>query len=170
MATDDPAIVVAVIAAAASVGAAVVASVASAHASRSARAVVSVNHRVAMLDAQVEQLREDYRNFLTSVGSVDGTATIGAMLAACEVLCANPRAGERLVRAADAIRGAVTSGVAVASSPMPPKWGAANRAFGLPDAEFETMRAEFATALRTITAEREEVLLDRRPWWALWRR
>jgi outer membrane murein-binding lipoprotein Lpp len=61
-------------------------------AEQEARSVTTLNHKVAALDRQAEQLREDYRALVKAIGDIKGTGDIGAIMAAGELLRAHPQA------------------------------------------------------------------------------
>lgn len=61
-------------------------------AEQEARSVTTLNHKVAALDRQAEQLREDYRALVKAIGEIKGASDIGPIMAAGELLRAHPRA------------------------------------------------------------------------------
>lgn len=61
-------------------------------AEQEARSVTTLNHKVAALDRQAEQLREDYRALVKAIGDMKGTNDIGSIMAAGELLRAHPQA------------------------------------------------------------------------------
>lgn len=150
---DNPVIVVAIVAAAASIVGAVVAAVASVRATRGARGIASLSHRIAQLDDEADQLRQDFRAFMAAFGDATSTKAMGPLMAACEVLCANPRANAEVVTCADRIR-ATLQKVAIENL------GAAV-AVRLSGEDFRKLRASFAASIRAIADERSRVLAKR---------
>jgi len=104
----------AALAAAVSVLAAVLAFVSARRAAREAHSITTLNHQVAALDRQADQLREDYRGLMKAVGEIRGASDVGPIMAAGELLRAHPRASNPLSVAIgkliDTLAGALASG------------------------------------------------------------
>jgi hypothetical protein len=79
-----------------SILAAVMAFVSARRAAREAHSITTLNHRVAALDRQADQLREDYRSLMKAIGDIKGAGDLGPIMAAGELLRAHPRASEPL--------------------------------------------------------------------------
>lgn len=96
--------------------AAVVSILAALAAAREARSVTTLNHKIAALDRQAEQMRDDYRDLMTAIGGNTDSPMVryGSVLAAGEVLRANPQVNEPLsatvVRLTDAFAAALQGG------------------------------------------------------------
>jgi outer membrane murein-binding lipoprotein Lpp len=89
----------AALAAIVSILAAVMAFVSARRAAREARNITTLNHKVAALDREADQMRDDYRDLFKEIGGNPGAATmigLGLILAAGEVLRSHPQANERL--------------------------------------------------------------------------
>src|ERR1035437_4054580 len=88
--------------------AAVVSILAAITAAREARSVTTLNHKVAALDRQAEQMRDDYRNLIKAIGDNTGSNLVrfGSVYAAGEVLRAHPQANEHLSAAIEQLTGA----------------------------------------------------------------
>jgi hypothetical protein len=86
----------AAIAALASILAAVLAYLSAQRAAREARSVTTLNHKIAALDRQAEQLRQDFRELWQS----DAQNNDRFVMATCEQLSANPHANPDLSMAA----------------------------------------------------------------------
>lgn len=82
----------AVLAAVVSILGAVTAAHSARQARQEARSVTTLNHNVAALDRQAEQLREDYRALVKAIGEIKGASDIGAIMAAGELLRSHPQA------------------------------------------------------------------------------
>lgn len=68
-------------------------------AEREARSVTTLNHKIAALDRQAEQLNEDYRRLMKAIGGIKGASDVGPIMAAGELLRAHPRASAPLSEA-----------------------------------------------------------------------
>jgi hypothetical protein len=88
--------------------AAVVSILAAIAAAREARSVTTLNHKIAALDRQAEQMRDDYRDLIKAIGSNTDSPLVrfGSVLAAGEVLRANPQASEPLSAAVEKLTNA----------------------------------------------------------------
>jgi uncharacterized NAD(P)/FAD-binding protein YdhS len=86
----------ATIAAITSIVAAVLAYLSAQRAAREARSVTTLNHKIAALDRQAEQLRQDFRELWQS----DAQNIDRYVMATCEQLSANPHANRTLSEAA----------------------------------------------------------------------
>jgi hypothetical protein len=146
------AVVVAVIAALASAGAAVLAWLSSRSADRSAREVVSVNHRVASLDREAELLRNDYRDFIRAIGGLRGMKDVGALLSTQEILMANPRCNEALRTSSFNVCRSLQQQTYRASQML------ASTVRGVAEDDMTTMREALAQCLAEIRTERMAVL------------
>jgi hypothetical protein len=141
-------VVTAVIAAAASIVAAVFAFASSKSASNSAREVVGVNQRVVRLDREVDQLRDDYKEFLHRLTEVDVNHKGSVQLyIQAEVLAVNPLCSEDLRRDCRFI----------ASMLGPQTAPEVLNGFKLADA-MERVRLDLGAILETQATEREHVL------------
>jgi outer membrane murein-binding lipoprotein Lpp len=86
----------AAVAAVVSIVAAVMAFLSARKAEEEARSITTLNHKVAALDRQAGQLREDYRGLMKALGDIQGARDVGSIMAAGELLGAHPRASEPL--------------------------------------------------------------------------
>lgn len=145
--------VVAVIAAVASIVAAVLAWLSSRTATAGAREVASLNHRIVKLDREAEQLRADFAAFVVASGEAHDAAGQSKMLAAGLVLGANPRCGQGLRDAADTYTTSITATLL--------KLGGSS---GLLNVEqmLQSLRAGFADSMVSINDERDAILARQR--------
>ncbi|QJW36466.1 hypothetical protein [Cellulosimicrobium protaetiae] len=146
----DVQLVVAVIAALASIAAALVSWNSQRRATAGARAIASVNHRVAALDREEERLRADFVAFLDAVGSVQELHDIGRVLGTGEILAANPRCTRELREAVMDIR-------EWANSKYNPRAAASGTQA---DSRFDEARVAFQDAVEEIQRDRAEVLAE----------
>ncbi|WP_154793411.1 hypothetical protein [Occultella kanbiaonis] len=152
------ALAIAVIAAFASVAAAVLSYRSSKSATEGAHRIASLNHRITALDAESAQFREDFRGFHAAMGSVKGLTDVGALLAATEILQANPRSSDALIQVTDTLRGATQ---AIVGGTAPRFRTAGGTAAPLSDESFLTLRREFREALAAIARERATLVAQR---------
>jgi hypothetical protein len=111
----------AALAAVVSILAAVMAFVSARRAAREARSITTLNHKVAALDRQAEQMRHDYRDLIKTVGGNTGSILVrfGSVLAAGEVLRAHPQANEPLCAAIEQLTKAYAATVSGRGEPTP---------------------------------------------------
>ena len=145
-------VVVALIASLASVCAACIAGVMSYRATRGARAIASLNQKIARIDAEADQLREDFRNYIEILGGAAQVQDVGRLLGASELLQANPRAS-RLLRSsartiADSVALRFTATTAGPARPVP----------GLEDERFDALRNGFEESARALSELRASLL------------
>ena len=140
-------LIAAIVAAVASSIAAVLAHLSSVRANAGATAINSANQRVARLDREATQLREDFVAYMLAVGRVQAKEDIGPLLGAGEVLCANPRATAGMVVAVDKLRRVLQG--AILKGP---------RQTAMPEEPFLELRQGLAQALASIASDREHAL------------
>jgi len=145
----NPLVIVAVIAALASITAAVIAHRSSRTATAGASAVATLSHRIARLDAEAEQLREDYRRFFEAAGTLSTRSNLNVILAAGEILSSNPRSTAALAEAADKFCLALARGLVAAEG---------KTAAMSVEGHYRALRAAFTDSVRAIAEEREKVL------------
>lgn len=145
--------VVAVIAALASIVAAVLAWLSSRSATAGAREVASLNHRIARLDREAEQLRADFAAFMSASGQAHDRAGQMKLLAADVVLGANPRCGKALRDAADTFTTRITTTLL--------NLGGASGVLNV-EKELQALRAAFAGSMVAINTERDTILARQR--------
>lgn len=147
-------ILVALIAASASVVAAVVAWRQASIAQKGARGIATTSHKVVRLDAEADQLRDDFRQFMTAVGNAHRLDDIGQMLATGEILAANPRSDAAMRAAAEEVRFEMQTAILRASQQL--------RASSQPlsGAAFESLQNALTDCMRSISQERESVLAE----------
>jgi len=99
--------------------AAVTAFVSARRAALEARSITTLNHKVAALDRQAEQLRSDYRDLIKAIGDGGGSALVrfGSIYAAGEVLRAHPQANEPLSAAIEQLTNAYAAALTRRSEP-----------------------------------------------------
>ena len=148
------AIVVAVIAALASIVAANLSYRSSIRASKSAGAIADRNQRLAALDREADQLRADFASFLSATGEAHGPTGQTRLLAADAVLGANPRCSDELREAADTYTAAITT----ALRNLKGQPGAM-----LVEAHLESLRTTFRTSWAALTEERRTILDEQVP-------
>jgi biopolymer transport protein ExbB/TolQ len=109
----------AALAAIVSILAAVIAFVSARRAAREARNITTLNHKVAALDRQAEQLRDDYRDLIKAIGDSSGSVLVRfrSIYAAGEVLRAHPQANEPLCAAIEQLINAYTAAATRRSEP-----------------------------------------------------
>jgi outer membrane murein-binding lipoprotein Lpp len=145
----------AAMAAVVSIVAAVMASRSARKAGEEARSIATLNHKVAALDRQAEQLREDYRALIKAIAGM--TESIGRkaepnvgrlelVLAAGEVVRAHPRANEQLCAAIQQLTDAYAESV----------YGRGNQ-ISVAD-QIDNIRAGFRESLVEIERMRSEML------------
>jgi gas vesicle protein len=89
----------AAIAAITSIVAAVLAYLSAQRAAREARSVTTLNHKIAAIDKEAEQMRDDYRDLMKALGDRRIAKDSGSIMAAGEVLRSHSRASEPLSEA-----------------------------------------------------------------------
>lgn len=95
----------AVLAAVVSILGAVMAYLSARRAALEARSITTLNHKVAALDRQAEQMREDYHSLMKAIGDFRSGKDVGSIMAAGEVLSAHSRASEPLSDAIQSLAG-----------------------------------------------------------------
>lgn len=145
--------VVAVIAAVASIVAAVLAWLSSRTATAGAREVASLGHRIVKLDREAEQLRADFAAFMSASGEAHDRAGQMKLLAADVVLGANPRCGNALRDAADTFTTRITTTLL--------NLGGAGGVLNV-EKELQALRVAFADSMVSINDERDAILARQR--------
>jgi hypothetical protein len=116
----------AALAAVVSILAAVTAFVSARRAALEARSITTLNHKVAALDRQAEQLRSDYQDLIKAIAGItesigrnteSNLARLGLVLAAGEVLRAHPQANEPLCAAIEQLTDAYAATVSGSGQP-----------------------------------------------------
>ena len=103
-----------------SVLAAVMAFISAIWAGREAHSITTLNHKVAALDRQAEQMRDDYRDLIKAIAGITesigrkaeaNVVRLGMVLAAGEVVRAHPQANEPLCAAIEQLTDAYAESV-----------------------------------------------------------
>lgn len=138
---------------------------ASRRATNGARDLASINHRIAVLDREGEQYRDDYRAFMEALGDATLVERAGAIVASGEVLRAHPRTTDEGIKAIDALRASVARYHQGISERISLPTGAVQ--MDMPTEPYDVLHGEFR-AVHAAIAEERLALVDRKvrtwPW------
>lgn len=123
-------------------------------AARAAQTIAPLNHRIAALDAEATQFQDDYRKFLTAMGEASVPSDYRAVLAAGQILQANPRASDDLSTQAVILQYSLLKTL---ESPTG-TYGSVGEDHALSDKDFEPLRAAFSDATAVVAAERDRLM------------
>lgn len=138
-----------------SILAAVIASLSARRARLEARSITTLNHKVAALDRQAEQMRDDYRDLIKAIAGMTesigrnaeaNVVRLGMVLAAGEVVRAHPQANEPLCAAIEQLTDAYADSVSGRGHPI-----------SIAD-NIESIRTGFRESLAEIERMRSELL------------
>jgi nucleotidyltransferase/DNA polymerase involved in DNA repair len=138
-----------------SILAAVIASLSARRARLEARSITTLNHKVAALDRQAEQMRDDYRDLIKAIAGITesigrkaeaNVVRLGMVLAAGEVVRAHPQANEPLCAAIEQMTDAYADSVSGIGHPI-----------SIAD-HIESIRTGFRESLAEIERMRSELL------------
>jgi hypothetical protein len=124
-------------------------------AGREAHGITTLNHKVAALDRQAEQMRDDYRDLIKAIAGISesigrkaeaNVTRLGMVLAAGEVVRAHPQANKPLCAAIEQLTDAYADSVSGRGHPI-----------SIAD-HIESIRTGFRESLAEIERMRSELL------------